>query len=86
MGKPVWLRYVLVPGVNDRAEDITPLAQYAASLGNVERVDVLPLHHMGRFKWQELGLEYTLADTEPPTPEQTAAAKAIFRSAGLQVH
>ncbi|MBQ4614392.1 MAG: pyruvate formate lyase-activating protein [Akkermansia sp.] len=86
MGKPIWLRYVLVPGVNDRAEDIEPLAQYAASLGNVERVDVLPLHHMGRFKWQELGLDYTLADTEPPTPEQTAEAKAIFRAAGLQVH
>ena len=83
MGKPIWLRYVLVPGVNDAPEAIAPLADYAASLGNVERVDVLPLHHMGRFKWAELGLDYTLADTEPPTTEQTAAAKEIFRACGL---
>lgn len=84
LGKPVWLRYVLVPGVNDQEESITPLAQFAAGLGNVQRVDVLPLHHMGRFKWAELGLDYTLADTEPPTQEQILAAKAIFRACGFK--
>src|SRR4051812_15853405 len=52
--RPMWLRYVFVPGWSDDAGNISQLARFAASLGNVERVDVLPFHQMGRFKWQEL--------------------------------
>src|ERR1051325_5199796 len=52
-GKPVWLRYVLVPGLTDNTDDIAQLAKFAAGLGNVERVDVLPFHPMGRYKWKE---------------------------------
>lgn len=77
--KPVWLRYVLVPGWTDNMEDIAKLSRYAASLGNVERVDVLPFHQMGRFKWEELKLEYTLKDVPEPSAELTEQVRSIFR-------
>ena len=81
--RPVWLRYVLVPGWTDLPEDIDGLARFAHSLGNIERVDVLPFHQLGKSKWAELGLRYELEDLHPPTAEQIADALAIFRSHGL---
>lgn len=83
LGKAVWLRYVLVPGLTDQLSDIEALARYASGLGNIQRVDVLPFHQMGRYKWQELGLEYTLADTDPPEPELTERVRAVFRTRGF---
>lgn len=83
VGKPVWLRYVLVPGVTDNPADVEMLARYAAGLGNVQRVDVLPFHQIGRYKWEELGLDYTLADVEPPEQELTDSIRAIFRANGF---
>ena len=77
--KPVWLRYVLVPGLTDNMEDITELSRHAARLGNVERVDVLPFHQMGRFKWDELKLDYTLKDVPEPSEELTEQVRDIFR-------
>ena len=59
---------------------------FAAGLGNVERVDVLPFHQMGRFKWERLGLDYTLDDVEPPTPELAERVCGIFRSEGLTAY
>ncbi len=85
MKKPVWLRYVLVPGVTDKFDEIEGLAAYAARLGNIERVDVLPFHKMGEFKWDEAGIPYTLADTEPPSRELIDQTRAIFRNHGLNV-
>jgi pyruvate formate lyase activating enzyme len=84
--KPVWLRFVLVPGLTDDAEEIAQIARFTASLGNVERVDVLPFHQMGRFKWKELGLNYTLADVEPPAHELVERVCAQFRAAGLKAY
>ena len=82
-GIPMWLRYVLVPGLTDQLEDITALARYAAGLGNVQRVDVLPFHQMGKFKWGELGLEYPLMELEPPVQELTVKVRSIFRENGF---
>ena len=59
---------------------------FAAGLGNVERVDVLPFHQMGRFKWEKLGIEYALDDIEPPTHEAVERACALFRAAGLKTY
>jgi pyruvate formate lyase activating enzyme len=81
---PMWLRYVLVPGLTDDPEEIGRVAGFAASLGVVERVEVLPFHQMGRFKWEKLHLDYTLAATEPPSPEAVARAVEIFRKANLK--
>jgi pyruvate formate lyase activating enzyme len=82
--RPAWARFVLVPGWTDDAEEIAGVARFAAGLGNVERVDVLPFHQMGRFKWKQLGLEYKLEEVEPPSPEAVEAACAAFRAAGLK--
>jgi pyruvate formate lyase activating enzyme len=84
LGRPMWVRYVLVPGLTDVPEEISALASFAAGLGNVEKVEVLPFHQMGRFKWEKLKLDYTLAKTEPPTPEAVASAVRLFRNAGLE--
>jgi pyruvate formate lyase activating enzyme len=81
--RPVWVRFVLVPGWSDDEKTVGSLARFAASLGNVERVDVLPFHQMGRFKWAQLGLTYSLAGVEPPTLEGIEKACAVFRSEGL---
>ena len=84
--RPVWVRFVLVPGWSDDPGDIAKIADFAASLGNVERVDVLPFHQMGRFKWKELGLEYKLEDVDPPSAEAVERACAVFRAAGLKAY
>jgi pyruvate formate lyase activating enzyme len=81
---PIWVRFVLVPGLTDDAADISQIAAFAARLGNVERVEVLPFHQMGRFKWQTLGIRYALEHTEPPSAEAMEQACNIFRAQGLQ--
>jgi len=84
--RPMWLRYVLVPGWTDGEEDVANLAKFAESLGNVERVDVLPFHQMGRYKWKQLGLDYTLTDTTPPSRELVERVVAQFKSEGLTAY
>ena len=84
--RPVWLRYVLVPSLTDDPEDIAKTAAFAAGLGNVSRVDVLPFHQMGRFKWQKLGIPYTLEDVQPPTVEAVERACELFRARGLATY
>ena len=83
---PIWLRYVLVPDLTDDPEDVKQTAAFAAGLGNVSRVDVLPFHQMGRYKWEKLGLEYKLQNTEPPSDAIVERTLAIFRDAGLTAH
>lgn len=84
--KPVWLRFVLVPGLTDVAEDIKQIAAFAASLGNFERVDILPFHQLGQHKWKKLGLDYKLEEFKPPSPEVVESARATFRAAGLKAY
>jgi len=81
--RPMWLRYVLVPGLTDIPEEMEALANFGASLGVVERAEILPFHQMGKYKWERLGLDYKLADTETPPREGVEKAVAIFRAAGL---
>lgn len=83
---PVWVRFVLVPGLTDDPDDIARIAAFAAELGNVERVEVLPFHQMGRFKWHTLGIRYALDHAEPPSAEALEKTCAIFRARGLIAH
>ena len=84
--RPVWLRFVLVPGLTDDQENVAPIAQFVAGLGNVERVDVLPFHQMGRYKWHNLGIPYTLETVDPPSNALVESTCAIFRTAGLKTY
>ena len=84
--RPVWVRFVLVPGWTDDPDAVARIAGFAGGLGNVERVDVLPFHQMGRFKWKALGLEYRLDDVQPPSAEAVERACAAFREAGLKAY
>jgi pyruvate formate lyase activating enzyme len=84
MGKPVWIRFVLVPGLTDDPANIQQVARIVAPMTNVEWVEVLPFHQMGEFKWKSLGLEYRLAETPTPSDAQVHDALEIFRSAGCR--
>jgi pyruvate formate lyase activating enzyme len=82
--RPMWLRYVLVPGLTDDPEEMEAVARFGASLGTVERAEILPFHQLGKYKWERLGLDYQLDATDPPTNDSVAQAVTIFRAAGLQ--
>jgi len=84
--RPIWLRYVLVPDLTDDEADIDHIAAFAAELGNVQRVDVLPFHQMGRYKWEKLGIDYSLKHTQPPTAVLVRRVCEQFRAAGLKAH
>ena len=84
--KPIWLRYVLVPGLTDDPKDIAQLAAFTSGLGNVGRVDVLPFHQMGRFKWDRLKLNYTLGSVQPPSAKLVHRVCEQFRSQGLTAY
>jgi pyruvate formate lyase activating enzyme len=82
--RPMWIRFVLVPGLTDDLGDLAKTAEFAASLGNVQLVEVLPFHQLGRFKWERLGLDYKLRDVKAPSAELTEQALAVLRNAGLK--
>ena len=83
--KPVWLRYVLVPGYSDDEKDLHEWAKYCSKFKNVERVDILPFHQMGTPKWDLMKKEYKLRETPTPTTEEVVKAEDIFASYGLPV-
>ncbi|MBQ0033534.1 MAG: pyruvate formate lyase-activating protein [bacterium] len=78
IGKPVWIRHVLVPGVNTDEANLTKLSAFIHTLTNVKKVEVLPYHTLGVHKWKSLGLPYALEDIIPPTTEQCALAEGIL--------
>lgn len=78
IGKPMWIRQVLVPGITDKEEDLLKLKEFIHSLNTVEKVEILPYHDMGRFKWEELGLKYPLAEVPIATSEDVKRAKEIL--------
>ena len=81
--RPAWIRFVLVPGYTDAPQNVAGLARFCAELSNVERVEVLPFHQLGRFKWRELGQPYALEDAEPPSPASLEAVRDEFRGQGM---
>ena len=78
IGKPVWIRHVLVPERSDYDEDLHALTKFIKTLHNVQRVEVLPYHTMGVFKWTSLGLDYPLEGISPPSDERVKNAQNIL--------
>ncbi len=79
--KPVWIRHVLIPEITDDKESLNKLSSFIKPLDNVERVEILPYHSIGRYKWQALGLPYLLDDVRSPCEEEMAAALKIVDAA-----
>ncbi|MEH7384436.1 pyruvate formate-lyase-activating protein [Bacillus sp. JJ1521] len=75
---PVWIRHVLVPTISDNDEDLTKLSEFIKTLKNVKKIEILPYHKLGIYKWESLGLEYKLKDVEPPTVERVKNAERIL--------
>ena len=78
IGKPVWIRHVLVPGINTDEPSLTKLGAFIKTLTNVKKVEVLPYHALGVPKWKSLGLPYTFENIMSPTAEQCALAERIL--------
>ncbi|NMB06906.1 MAG: pyruvate formate lyase-activating protein [Tissierellia bacterium] len=85
INKPTWIRYVLVPGITDNMEDIENLAKFISNMDNIEKVQILPFHKLGEYKWEELGYDYELENTPVPSEEIVKKTKNIFSSYGLNV-
>ena len=77
---PVWIRYVLVPGLTDDFDDMRNLAEFLRGFDNIEKIEVLPFHKQGEYKWKTHNVPYELADTPPPSAELLAKAREIFEA------
>lgn len=80
IAKPVWIRHVLVPGITDVDAYLHRLHDFLSTLKNIERIDVLPYHTLGTFKYEKLGIEYPLADVPTPTKERVDNARKILNA------
>jgi pyruvate formate lyase activating enzyme len=82
---PVWIRHVLVPTITDIDEYLNGLSEFIGTLKNVEKIEVLPYHQLGVYKWETLGLEYKLKEISPPSQERVDHAAAILNQGGQPV-
>lgn len=83
--KPVWVRHVLLPGFTLKEKNLLEIANFLKQFKNIKRVELLPFHKMGEFKWEQLNKNYTLKNVKPPTKEEVKKAELIFKKAGLFV-
>ena len=77
-GIPMWIRHVLVPGITDNDEYLKKTREFIDTLDTVKKVEVLPYHTLGAYKWKELGIPYKLEGVDPPTEDRIANAKKIL--------
>src|SRR6267154_781052 len=85
IGKPVWVRFTLVPGATDDPANVEGIARFVAPMKNVEWVEVQPFHQMGSFKWKAIGLDYKHDDTPPASRELVSRVIGQFQDAGCRV-
>ncbi len=83
LNKPIWARFVLVPGLNNSEDHLRKVAKIIASWERVERVEILPFHQMAAFKYEELGIAYPLKDTPVATARDVTLAWHIFSEEGV---
>jgi pyruvate formate lyase activating enzyme len=84
MGKPVWVRFTLVPGFTDDPANVEGIAKFVAPMKNVEWVEVQPFHQLGAYKWKAMNLEYKHAHTPTPTPDLVERVLEQFRAEGCR--
>ena len=72
---PMWIRQVIIPGITDDTNDLLKLKDFISSLKTVQKVELLPYHDMGKFKWKKLGCKYALEDVRPANQEDIEKAK-----------
>jgi len=82
---PTWIRFVLVPGLTDNMQDLNNLANFLEDYSNVKKIDVLPFHKSGEFKWKTHDIPYELADTQPPTEHMLEEARKIIIAVSSQI-
>jgi len=76
---PVWIRQVIVPGITDDEDDLLKLKEFIHTLSNVEKVELMPYHDMGKYKWEKLGFKYPLNGVRPATSDDIARAEKILQ-------
>ncbi|MWC29903.1 pyruvate formate-lyase-activating protein [Paenibacillus sp. MMS18-CY102] len=79
--KPAWIRHVLIPGITDNAEDLAALGAFIGQLANIEKIELLPYHRMGVYKWQQLGRAYPLEGVPTPSDREASRARALIDTA-----
>ena len=84
--KPIWIRHVLVPKYTLNYDKLKKIAKFLKKFRNIQRVELLPFHKMGEYKWKELNLFYTLKTTKPPTREELQICSKIFEEEGLTTY
>ena len=75
---PIWIRQVLIPGFTDDKEDLLKLKNFISTLNSVQKIEILPYHNMGAYKWKKLGFKYELENVREATNEDVAKAKEIL--------
>ena len=84
IGKPVWVRFTLVPGLTDDPDNVEKIAKFVAPMKNVEWVEVQPFHQLGAFKWKAMGKEYKEANTPSASPDLVKRVVGQFQAAGCR--
>lgn len=82
---PVWIRYVLIPGITDSQDDLEALGEFVSNLSNIEKVEVLPYHILGMHKWEYMGLEYPLKGVPEATKEDIEKANEVLSKYKIEI-
>jgi len=82
---PVWIRYVLIPGITDSEDDLEALGEFVSNLSNIEKVEVLPYHILGMHKWECMGFEYPLKGVPEATKEDIEQANKILSKYKIKI-
>ncbi len=84
-GKPFWIRHVLVPGWSEKNDSLEKMAQYLKKFKHLERLEILPYHNLGEYKYKELGEKYRLKGQKPPSSDELKAVEKIFAKLSVPV-
>ena len=81
IGKPMWIRHVVVPEITYKEDELQKLGEFMKTLSNIEKLEVLPYHALGKVKYETLGMDYVLKDTPQLSKNQAKAAEILIKRA-----